>query len=640
MSPPALLIASILALVLAPALVPRLERDPSLKSGLEGFVLASIGMLVLLHLLPHAWEDAGGYAMLAFVIGLAAPLAMERVAHVRVKHAHGFVLFFALIGLIAHGIVDGVALAGGTMVDHVGHGHGHDHSGMGIAVVIHRLPVGVALWWLVNPRHGGGVAWAVLLATAAATVLGYVVGIDWLAGASLQALGMFQGLVAGMLLHVMFHQHDHDHDATGDHAHDPSAHDHDEASHGHHEHAHDHATSTHDHTDASPSCGSGCATPQTWRDWPWAESMGALLGALLAALLPYWLGQPLEPHVLEWSARLLDLALESAPALVLGFTLAGAAIAFLPTASWRWLRGKTHASQSVRGMVFGLPLPICSCGVVPMYRTLVRQGVPASAAMAFLVATPELGIEALIISVPFLGWKLTWARLAAAAVVAFLAGYIVGKMTPPSTHVAPDLDAQAKAPLSERVRDGVNFATVEVVDDVAAWLLVGLAVAALFDAGATPAALQALHPMAQVALFAFIGLPVYVCASGATPIAAAFLAIGVSPGAALAFLLAGPATNVTTFGILSSLHDRMTAIRFGAVVLGLAIISGWIVDAVIGPVTPPLLQLSEHTHGAVAWCCLAILVVATLSAVLRQGPRAFIGSVVSFGLDDAHEHDH
>ena len=93
-------------------------------------------------------------------------------------------------------------------------------------------------------------------------------------------------------------------------------------------------------------------------------------------------------------AAFLTLALESAPALLIAFAMAGLAQVFMPTATLAWMTTGRSASESVRGMVFGLPLPICSCGVIPLYQSLVQQQVPATAAIAFLVATPELGIHA------------------------------------------------------------------------------------------------------------------------------------------------------------------------------------------------------------------------------------------------------
>jgi uncharacterized membrane protein YraQ (UPF0718 family) len=641
----ALLLISLAVLGVAPFVVPLLQRDPRWVQGLDGFVLAAIGALVGLHLVPHAIEDAGPVALGTFLLGLLVPLVLERVGHVRARHAHAFALGLGLLGLLGHAVVDGVAIAGSAGIDlsahahhhgHAhGHGHNHDHSSMGLGVVLHRLPVAIALWWLVRPRYGRVAGWAVLGLTGVATIVGFMVGNDWMASASLEALGLFQGFVSGMLLHVMFHRHEHgdgEHGGTG-----------------------------------------GCCDVPARPGARWSESLGALLGLVTIVGVPLALGtEAVDPSVHAWAHRLLDLSLESAPALLLGFMLAGLGGVFLPRASLGWLGHGSSLSQSARGMVFGLPLPICSCGVVPMYRTLVQRGAPPSAAMAFLIATPELGIEALILSVPFLGWELTWTRLACAAGVAWIAGWFVGKQlgtrAPLARAAAPaagirvpsmgpialgapptiariastEAPAPATTPMTTgaRWREGLRHGFVETVDDIAIWLVVGLAVAAFFDPSEATAWAELVPPSLEVVAFALLGLPIYVCASGATPLAAAMLLAGVSPGAALAFLLAGPATNVTTFGVLTQLHGKAAALRFGATVFGLSVVAGLIVNALPIASTGALGTGDAHGHGLLGWSALTLLGLVFVASVVRQGPRAFLAGIFALGIDTGHSHDH
>lgn len=345
-------------------------------------------------------------------------------------------------------------------------------------------------------------------------------------------------------------------------------------------------------------------------------------------------------HALTYGERFLEMALESAPPLLLGFVLAGLISVFLPQASMRWLRGGRPLGQTLKGMTFGLPLPICSCGVIPMYQSLIRKGTPPAAAMAFLVATPEIGIEAIILSVPFLGFELTGVRLLAAAFVAVVVGWAVGRGLPTqgSAERGGDTGPETARSFGEKFGDASRFAFIEVVDETAAWLLVGIAVAAAIEPSSMAVWLSGVPGWLEVLGFAALGLPVYVCASGATPLAAAMILAGASPGAALAFLLAGPATNVTTFGVLSSLHGTRVAVAFGATVLGAAVLSGIVVDALFGNLTVPAAMGDAHVDGSmIAWVSLGVLTLAFAAAVLRQGPRAFLSTVVSFGGDE-HAH--
>ena len=123
---------------------------------------------------------------------------------------------------------------------------------------------------------------------------------------------------------------------------------------------------------------------------------------------------------------------------------------------------------------------------------------------------------------------------------------------------------------------------MEVVDDTAAWIVTGLAIAALFSPDTLPGVFGPLPPHVDVLGFALLGLPLYVCASGATPLAAALIFAGASPGAAVAFLLAGPASNVTTLGILSKMHGKGQAWLFGGVVVVLSVVLGVGVNMVLG----------------------------------------------------------
>jgi len=247
--------------------------------------------------------------------------------------------------------------------------------------------------------------------------------------------------------------------------------------------------------------------------------------------------------------------------------------------------------------------------------------------MGFLIATPELGIDAILISLPLLGAEMTIARLVAAFCVALVAALVVGRIA--GTHLKIRLDDPdvMQPPLSVRLKDGLRFGLVELFDHTIPWVILGLLVAAWIDPLIADTSLRDLPNYVQVPLFAVLGIPVYVCASGSTPVAAVLIFQGVSPGAALAFLIAGPATNVTTFGILTQLHGRGVAIAFGiSVGLG-AIISGFAVDALGVPTLS--IEYLKHHHAGFSWSALALLILTVLfvSSLSRQGPRGAMAQI-------------
>jgi hypothetical protein len=204
---------------------------------------------------------------------------------------------------------------------------------------------------------------------------------------------------------------------------------------------------------------------------------------------------------------------------------------------------------------------------------------------------------------------------------------VVGAFVPGRAPVV--VAAQPTLPLRDRLRTGARFALVELVDHTLPWVLLGVVLAAVAEPLLGHGLLVDLPPALQVPLFAVVGIPLYVCAAGATPIAAVAVHKGVSAGAALAFLLAGPATNVTTFAVLGRLHGRRTAWVFAGAVLAVATAAGWMVDAIGVPAFPAIedgAHPETHWLGAVAVAAIGVLAVASL---FRQGARGVANQIVS-----------
>lgn len=331
------------------------------------------------------------------------------------------------------------------------------------------------------------------------------------------------------------------------------------------------------------------------------------------------------------------LLLESAPALLFGYFLAGIVPHLLtPSRSEALTQGGSFL-QSFKGVVFGLPLPVCSCGVLPLYESLIRRGAPPAAALAFFVATPELGIDAALLSLPLLGTSLTVARLVCAFAVAMLVALLVGARMRKSATMSQDKPQQgSQGSWPERIRAGLRFGFVELFDHTIPWIVIGLVIAAVAEPLLSHDALQNIPPSIQVVLSALVGIPVYVCASGATPLAAIAIHKGLSAGAALAFLIAGPATNITTFGVLARLHGRKIAFWFGGVVTLLAILVGWSIDG-LGIVGAPVLEASnfaEEQRSWFSWFCVGVLAMLMLASLRRQGPRGALHQLI----EPVHSH--
>ena len=571
------LIAALLALGAGPLADAGVRGRRGFKPLLDGLVMAAIPGLILLEFVPSAIGKGDWSVLLALAAGFALPIAVERTTRWAGGEAHRWALLAGLSGFAIHSALDGAALATLSADAPVS---------LPLAAVLHRLPVGLAVWWLVARELNRGAAIGALVVLMLATVAGYALGgmSAWIAPGS-GAVTLYQAAVGGSLVHVVMHQRA---EATG-------------------------------------------PLDRRWEGW------GAVVAVVLL-LTVFAFGTDIRPNgAAAFLSRLYVLSAESAFALLLAYLCAGLLSAFLPQRSVRWMGRGGGLSQAGRGMAIGLPFPVCSCGVVPLYRSLIKRGAPPAAAMAFLVATPELGIDAILLSIPLLGPQVTVLRLLTAAVVAMLVGWWVGGRLKAAER-APESDAApGDGPGTlQRLGAALRTGTGEVVDHTAPWILLGLGVAALVTPFLESGWLGGLPPVADVLLFALLGFPTYVCAASATPLVAAFLATGLSPGAGIAFLITGPATNISTLGLLSSLHGRRAAMAFAAVMVTLAVTSGVAVNAAFDALpVPSLAALTEEAPSLLQQVSLLLLAGLFLRSVVRRGLRSFVGELKE-GLGWAH----
>lgn len=195
-----LLLISIGALLLGPVAASFSAGAPRFRAALDGYVLIAIGGLVGLHLAPIAIGDGGVWAVLAMAVGAGLPWLFERGLHsARGDRAHLGGVLFAVGGLALHALLDGAALA----APHRGHEHAHD--ALALAVVVHRLPMGLMVWWAMSEVAGRRAVAAMLGVMAAATAIGYAAGEALLHRLPPFATAVFIAVVAGALLHVLGH---------------------------------------------------------------------------------------------------------------------------------------------------------------------------------------------------------------------------------------------------------------------------------------------------------------------------------------------------------------------------------------------------------------------------------------------------
>ena len=331
-------------------------------------------------------------------------------------------------------------------------------------------------------------------------------------------------------------------------------------------------------------------------------------------------------------ASFWDLVVESAPWLLAGYLLAGIIKQVIPD---RWVKGQlaTPGTGSVvKAALIGAPLPLCSCGVIPAALGIRKAGASKGATSSFLVATPETGVDSISFSYAVLGPIFAICRPVGAISSAIIAGLLVNVMDRKDASAEAEAEAghccgsastepETMAPLGERLVKAIEYGYGRMIADTAKWLLIGLIAAALISVLVPQSFfLQWGDGLLAMIVMVIVGLPMYICATASTPVAAGFLFAGISPGAALVFLLTGPATNVATIGVIREQMGIRSLIAYLVGVIGTAIACGLLLNELYAWFGWPL-QLSAMAHGeSWAWWRhgLAILLSALVLRVFIQ----------------------
>ena len=303
--------------------------------------------------------------------------------------------------------------------------------------------------------------------------------------------------------------------------------------------------------------------------------------------------------------QLWSVMLELAPWLLLGAAVAGVLHVLLPPGFvHRRLRGPRGVFEAV---LLGVPLPLCSCGVIPAGLGLKKDGATNGASIAFITATPQTGVDSILVSASFLGWPFALFKVAVAAVTGVVGGLLTDAVAGP---VDGEVSPPPPAERPRTPRDGAEHA-LEILENIWGWLVFGVVASAAittFVPTSTFAGLASLGPLLAAAAVLLISIPLYVCATASVPIAAALVAAGMPVGAALVFLLAGPATNVATVGaVYRGFGGKALGVYLTNIVVG-SMLGAWAFEALFelgGVVTAP-----GHDHTS--WWATASAVVLSL----------------------------
>lgn len=307
---------------------------------------------------------------------------------------------------------------------------------------------------------------------------------------------------------------------------------------------------------------------------------------------------------------------QMAPYLLFGFGMAGVLSAVFTPAFVEEHLGRRGVWQVVKASLLGVPLPLCSCSVVPVAASLRRHGASRGATLSFLASTPQTGLDSVMVTHALLGPVLTVVRVVAAAVSGVAAGLLMQAVESRDA-AAPAAAAGSCSCCGHHARPRwlrmLRYGFVTLPWDIGRSMLLGILLSAFLSA-IIPDNYFAdkLHPgLTSMLVMMVVGIPLYVCSSGSVPIALALVRMGVSPGAALVFLITGPATNAATVVTVWKILGRAATAVYLGTIAAVALLAGWVLDRF--PSTIPLPPVAPHQHAdAASWISHALAAVLLL----------------------------
>lgn len=373
---------------------------------------------------------------------------------------------------------------------------------------------------------------------------------------------------------------------------------------------------------------------------------------------------------LELLNNFIAIINEASPWLLLGLIIAGLMKSMVPTQLLSQHLGEGKMAI-VKAAFIGAPLPLCSCGVIPVATQLHRSGASSPATSSFLVATPETGVDSVSVSYALLGPVMAIYRPIAAITSAIFTGLLVAQGTKNSSAIEPatkttevsdtpasaccasksaavsssestttvNQNQQTRAPESDtnesccasketaalkqknsvirKILTGVRYAFTQLLDDLIVWLMIGLVFATLIRTF-LPAdfLLQYGSGLVAMMLMIVISVPMYICATASTPLAAGLIMAGISPGTALVFMMAGPATNISTLGVIrKEMGGRVLRFYLSGIIIS-SVSFGLGLDYALSYFDISIFEQMSHSHELVpTWFASACSILLLLSAI-------------------------
>lgn len=282
----------------------------------------------------------------------------------------------------------------------------------------------------------------------------------------------------------------------------------------------------------------------------------------------------------------LALSLELAPYLLFGFLLAGIIHVWVPRKYYLPKISKPNFSSVVWAALFGIPLPICSCAVIPTSIALRREGASKGASVSFLIATPATGVDSILATYSLLGFPFALLRPVAALATSVFGGLLTNSLTKNEINEnsefsgVPALESSEYKNFGKKMKEMLRYGFLEMLENLGKWLCIGILLGALVSVCVPDDFFIGLraYPILCMFLVLLVSMPMYTCAMGSIPLALSLIEKGITPGAALVMLMAGPAISFASIFVIGRAFGKKTLLAYLSSIAFGSLFFGFIVD--------------------------------------------------------------